>query len=1069
MDQELSDSKSGTKADEICQELPDKTTIPLIQHESAVAVSNNCCKRKNSCGKMDKVENKIKFPESREVTLEEREEGKDEKIKKEEEVDSRTWPTSGEILKNSRIKSKSVTDVSCHLTPVKSKHKSLVELNKLQTDQGSSENLSTFSSVTELNDKLVQESEKRRKATELVEELQNQYSDLLTRYADAANTIDEMRLGASSVPLLSSRNGSQTFTNNINFCRPLVTSTPLHSALLANQDSRNEGCMKSGFHGNSESKKFQQGGNHDLESPKYVSKAESIKITLLKEASNLEKMINSLETLLEQNQLTHKEQKKFFEKVCTEQNKQRRQYLRIKEEFVIKGAANGNAFDEDKELEGCLFDLQMRFDELEEKYQNVQDNLKEPFQSGDCCSPVDSLDGTKESENVPEDGIMNDSYEARKEKFLVQYNVLMDKYWQLKLSGTLDDGDQEMKEITEKLRQIKKELCQNEEHQHQQHQRECNIHKAGMDSDILAEMVIAKKITVEGETQENLVLKNESNRNFRVSRCLPEVPENKTGTRNKKCDEVSSTTSVPDSGISDVWNLSLPSKHSRQSMSGLLPLTKFTDTNKEHPISNPEVVSKQTDAMSLNRTGQATPMDTTSRARSNQTVPMAVEPAARTDHSTTSTDKGTLVRNDPCTMSTNQELMSRVNQQQHVQSSLVLPKRSQHHLTSDAGVQSQHSFVTKQKAKEKQTNEEENEEEEGSKLWQPKMAKSTTASKMVSTSELLSESSSSIESTEDGATQTSDPHSSGRRSRITSQPSSKFRRNSDVVFCKKTRNASKKFSIESAQDGTKSVVGSPKRSTSMSRSTTQDTEKKDPIPTFIKTSPNRKKLQALQQEIEFLKETFNRRISQRNPKFEKAEINDSSAENWQPLITQHQFSSTTSADNPQNPYIPTQINKSAKYPPRHPVFNSNASSNPQTTTFFTDAPTLNLAKYDIERNSQMSRSPDHCGTTGVYQIKPQQPKSMIRTMMTPAPNLVNTPYYTPNGVYHGIYKEHQPSPRVQAISCNKSSQFQQRIDHYNDGTQPLTNHRSSSRVPAPMMDSFKENIQYGPGRLEPAS
>ncbi|XP_052831612.1 uncharacterized protein LOC128250507 [Octopus bimaculoides] len=339
------------------------------------------------------------------------------------------------------------------------------------------------------------------------------------------------------------------------------------------------------------------------------------------------------------------------------------------------------------------------------------------------------------------------------------------------------------------------------------------------------------------------------------------------------------------------------------------------------------------------------------------------------------------------------------------------------------------------------------------------MARSTTASKMVSTSEPLSESSSSIESTEDAATQMSDPHSSSRRSRIISQSSSKFRRNSDVVFCKKTRNASKKFSIESAQGGTKSVVGLPKRSTAMSHSMSQDTKKKDPIPTFIKTSPNRKKLEALQQEIEFLKETFNRRISRHNPKFENAEINDSKAENLQPLT--HHFSSTTSTDNPPNPYIPTQINKSAKYPPRHPVINSNASSNHQTTTFFTDDPKLNLAKYNIERNSQMSSSPDHSGTTGVYQIKPQQPKTMMRTMMTPAPNLVNTPYYTPNRIYHGIYKERQPPPRVQAISCNKSSQFQQSIDHYNDGTQPLTNHRSSSRFATPMMDSFKENIQYG--------
>lgn len=110
-------------------------------------------------------------------------------------------------------------------------------------------------------------------------------------------------------------------------------------------------------------------------------------------------------------------------------------------------------------------------------------------------------------------------------------------------------------------------------------------------------------------------------------------------------------------------------------MSGLLSLTKLSDMNKEHPISDTEIVSKQTDAMSLTRTVQTTQLDTTLQSRSNQTVSMAVEPAATTDHSPISTDSGTLVRNDPSTMSTNQEFISRVNQQQHVQSSLVLPRR----------------------------------------------------------------------------------------------------------------------------------------------------------------------------------------------------------------------------------------------------------------------------------------------------------------------------------------------------------------------------------------------------------
>lgn len=156
---------------------------------------------------------------------------------------------------------------------------------------------------------------------------------------------------------------------------------------------------------------------------------------------------------MEKRQLTAKELKKVFDNIKSEQDKQRREYLRVKEEFQIIRTNNDEAFDEDKELEGFLFQLQMRFDELEDKHKHLQENQKEPFQ--------EIADQETETDTCPKivaNLQSKDEAEKKRQKFLSQYNSLMERYQRLKISGNLNENDEEVKEIKKVFIFISKHL-----------------------------------------------------------------------------------------------------------------------------------------------------------------------------------------------------------------------------------------------------------------------------------------------------------------------------------------------------------------------------------------------------------------------------------------------------------------------------------------------------------------------------------------------------------------------------------------------------------------------------------
>ena len=85
----------------------------------------------------------------------------------------------------------------------------------------------------------------------------------------------------------------------------------------------------------------------------------------------------------------------------------------------------------------------MRFDELEDKYKHLQENQKEPFQE---TENKENETGTT-SKIVADFQDNDDEIKKKQQKFLSQYNSLMDRYQRLKTSGSLNENDEEVKEI----------------------------------------------------------------------------------------------------------------------------------------------------------------------------------------------------------------------------------------------------------------------------------------------------------------------------------------------------------------------------------------------------------------------------------------------------------------------------------------------------------------------------------------------------------------------------------------------------------------------------------------------
>ena len=136
-------------------------------------------------------------------------------------------PSSGEVNSSFKVKSKSTTNIAA-MGPVKPTHMSLVEIQHIVDNPDfdmheQSEPKSGGSDVPkgELTKKLKQESSKRQQATQLVQQLQQDYDKLLSKYALAELTIDQLRLGAKITLHANSPTPSQATSGSIQSAQQL--------------------------------------------------------------------------------------------------------------------------------------------------------------------------------------------------------------------------------------------------------------------------------------------------------------------------------------------------------------------------------------------------------------------------------------------------------------------------------------------------------------------------------------------------------------------------------------------------------------------------------------------------------------------------------------------------------------------------------------------------------------------------------------------------------------------------------------------------------------------------------
>ena len=175
--------------------------------------------------------------------------------------------------------------------------------------------------------------------------------------------------------------------------------------------------------------------------------------------------MESFQTLLGEQQLNLEEQETVFDKIRSDHEKLRRDYLQSKEDYnVLKRSSAAGAdvnFDQEKELEGELFKIGMKFDEIHEK---VDENMKEkssarqPFQTSRAANQDSNEDnvidpstdnvkkrirGTKAGNDLLEP--KPDSEFDKKLKHLhEEYSALMDRYRRLKQMARSPDRDKEI-------------------------------------------------------------------------------------------------------------------------------------------------------------------------------------------------------------------------------------------------------------------------------------------------------------------------------------------------------------------------------------------------------------------------------------------------------------------------------------------------------------------------------------------------------------------------------------------------------------------------------------------------
>ncbi|XP_078685083.1 uncharacterized protein LOC144918349 isoform X3 [Branchiostoma floridae x Branchiostoma belcheri] len=331
-------------------------------------------------------------------------------------------------------------------------------------------------SRSELSQRLKEEVKSKTETSEQLRELQEEYDNLLAKYALAEVTIDHLRLGAKvnlysdppkpapafvgSIPQPHKiqmvdipRSQRAQMDRTVEHRSQAVTATlsppqPSHSRLT--QTGMAVGTGTDPFVGEGE------------EDPTLTATAsgESLKVALLLQAASLEDQVDSFEALLDLDQLNQAEQDEVLTRLQAENDRLNQDYLDARDEHdrMRRAGDTHGEFDEDKSVAGKLHQLGMRLEDLGERVENNRNNPTPDTTQQDTAPSLRDSVATEDSLIQSQmDLPLGEELEEQKRRVEAEFGRLMDRYSQLKGMPRTPDRDREIQELMQQLQELRRD------------------------------------------------------------------------------------------------------------------------------------------------------------------------------------------------------------------------------------------------------------------------------------------------------------------------------------------------------------------------------------------------------------------------------------------------------------------------------------------------------------------------------------------------------------------------------------------------------------------------------------
>ncbi|CAH1272326.1 AKNA [Branchiostoma lanceolatum] len=337
-------------------------------------------------------------------------------------------------------------------------------------------------SRSELSQRLKDEVKSKTETSEQLRELQEEYDNLLAKYALAEVTIDHLRLGAKVNLYSDPPKPAPAFVGSIpqphkiqmvnipRSQRAQLDQTVEHrpqavTATLSPPQPSHSRLTQTGMAVGSSAAGTDPFAGEGEEDPALTATAsgESLKVALLLQAASLEDQVDSFEALLDLNQLNLAEQEEVLSRLQAENDRLNQDYLDARDEHdrMRRAGDTKGEFDEDKSVAGKLHQLGMRLEDIGERVENNRTNLSPDTTQPDTGTSLrDSelaTDPMEESVHTQMDLPLEEELEEQRRRMEEEFGRLMDRYSQLKGLPRTPDRDREIQDLMQQLQELRRD------------------------------------------------------------------------------------------------------------------------------------------------------------------------------------------------------------------------------------------------------------------------------------------------------------------------------------------------------------------------------------------------------------------------------------------------------------------------------------------------------------------------------------------------------------------------------------------------------------------------------------